>query len=317
MRAPVFKTTRMKHPAYLKHISPFGKLLLLLGLLLLFAVMTAFSGLLAGKLYLGESLTELGSLVANPQTPEAVNFVKFFQLLNQIGIFVLPVIAYAYFVSPTPATYLSLKKKPSAVSLLVAGLVVYTILPFLNYVSEWNQDISLPASLAGIEDWMKAKEMQAEQLLRVFLKTDTLAGLGLNLLTVALVPAIGEELLFRGVLLRLMKEITKSTHLAVVISAILFSAVHLQFFGFFPRFLLGLLLGYVFVFTGSLWVPVFLHLVNNASSVVVYYLHHTGVIQIRMEDFGATTNPVYVWGSLLITMWLMLVLYRNERPVLT
>jgi len=98
----------------------------------------------------------------------------------------------------------------------------------------------------------------------------------------------------------------------VIISAALFSAFHLQFYGFFPRFLLGLILGYSFVFTQNLWVPIFLHLVNNASSVVVYYLHYNGTIKMSMENFGASPNPVYIVGSLLATLWLMIMLYQKE-----
>ena len=302
----------MKRFAYLENISPFGKLLLLLGLILIFSVLTALSGLLIGKLYFGSNLSELAVLISDPETDKAIGFVKFFQLINQIGIFILPIVVYSFFVSSSPGNYLKLDAKPSAVSLLVATLVVYSILPFLNYLAEWNQQIVLPDAFWGIEQWMKEKEIQAARLTAIFLKTDKLGGLSLNLLIVAFIPAIGEELLFRGVILRLVKEMTKSLHLAVIISAVIFSAIHLQFYGFFPRFLLGLLLGYSFVFTQNLWVPIFLHLINNASSVIIYYLHYNGFIKTSMESFGASPNPVYIIGSLLATVWLMIILYQKE-----
>lgn len=302
----------MKRFAYLENISPFGKLLLLLGLILIFSVLTALSGLLIGKLYFGSNLSELAVLISDPETDKAIGFVKFFQLINQIGIFILPIVVYSFFVSSSPGNYLKLDTKPSAVSLLVATLVVYSILPFLNYLAEWNQQIVLPDAFWGIEQWMKEKEIQAARLTAIFLKTDKLGGLSLNLLIVAFIPAIGEELLFRGVILRLVKEMTKSLHLAVIISAVIFSAIHLQFYGFFPRFLLGLLLGYSFVFTQNLWVPIFLHLINNASSVIIYYLHYNGFIKTSMESFGASPNPVYIIGSLLATVWLMIILYQKE-----
>ena len=298
--------------AFLEKTSPFGKLLLLIGLILLFSILTALSGLLFGKLYFGVTITALGSFISNPETPEAINFVKFYQLINQIGIFILPVLFYSFFVSTSPGGYLKLDKKPTALSLLVTGLVVYTILPFLNYLADLNHQIVLPELFSGIEQWMKAKELQAAQLTEIFLKTDTIIGLSVNIFIVALIPAIGEELLFRGVLLRLLKEMTKSTHLAVIISALLFSAIHLQFYGFFPRFLLGLILGYSFVISQNLWAPIFLHFVNNASSVIIYYLHYNGFIKISMENFGASSNPVYIIGSLLATVWLMIILYQKE-----
>ena len=302
----------MKRIAYLENTSPFGKLLLLIGLILLFSVLTALSGLLIGKLFFGTDFIELSSIIANPSTPEAIGFVKFFQLINQIGIFILPVGAYSLFVSTSAGNYLKLDHKPTAVSLLIVGLMVYSILPFLNYLAEFNQNIVLPDAFWGVEQWMKEKELQAAHLTEIFLKTDSIGGLSINLFIVALIPAIGEELLFRGVLLRLLKEMTKSMHLAVIISALLFSAIHLQFYGFLPRFLLGLILGYSFVFTRNLWVPIFLHFVNNASSVIIYYLHYNGFIKISMENFGASPNPVFIIGSLLATLWLMIMLRQKE-----
>jgi len=302
----------MKRIAYLENTSPFGKLLLLIGLILLFSVLTALSGLLIGKLFFGTDFIELSSIIANPSTPEAIGFVKFFQLINQIGIFILPVGAYSLFVSTSAGNYLKLDHKPTAVSLLIVGLMVYSILPFLNYLAEFNQNIVLPEAFWGIEQWMKEKELQAAHLTEIFLKTDSIGGLSINLFIVALIPAIGEELLFRGVLLRLLKEMTKSIHLAVIISALLFSAIHLQFYGFLPRFLLGLILGYSFIFTRNLWVPIFLHFVNNASSVIIYYLHYNGFIKISMENFGASPNPVFIIGSLLATLWLMIMLRQKE-----
>ena len=302
----------MKRIAFLENISPFGKLLLFLGLVLIFSILTALSGLLIGKFYLGVNLNNLATIIANPDSAEAIAFIKFYQLLNQIGIFILPVAAYSIFVSTSSFSYLKLDAKPSALSLLIAGLVVYTILPFLNYIAELNQNIVLPEAFWGIEQWMKSKELQAAELTKIFLRSETIGGLSINLFIVALIPAIGEELLFRGVLLKLLKEMTNSVHLAVIISALLFSAIHLQFYGFFPRFLLGLILGYSFVFTQNLWVPIFLHFINNASSVIVYYLHYNGYIKISMENFGASPNPVFIIGSLIATIWLMIMLYQKE-----
>lgn len=302
----------MRQLAFLENTSPFGKLLLLIGLILIFSIFTALTGLIIGKFYLGVSLNDLSSLIAHPDTDEAIGFVKFFQMINQVGIFILPVVVYSLFVSSSPGKYFKLDSKPTAVSLLVSGLMVYSILPFLNYVAEWNQHVNLPELFSGIEEWMKSKEEQAAELTELFLKTDSFGGLAINLLIVAIIPAIGEELLFRGALLRLFREMTKSSHLAVIITAFLFSAIHFQFYGFLPRFLLGLILGYSFVFSRNLWAPIFLHFVNNASSVIVYYLHYNGYIKISMENFGASPNLVYIIGSLLATIWLMIILYQKE-----
>ncbi len=302
----------MKRTAFLSSLSPFGKLLLLLGIILVLAITTALAGLVAGMLIFNVDITELSGFISNPSTSEAVSFIKYYQVINQIGVFILPAALFAFLVSNSSVKYLSLNNAPRLISLLVGGLIIYTILPFNNYLDELNRNMSLPDFLAGIEEWMKDKESQARRLTEIFLNTHSISGLLINIIIVALIPAIGEELLFRGLFIRLFNEIFKNIHVAVLISAIIFSAIHLQFYGFLPRLMLGMVLGYLFVFTGNLWVPIFVHFLNNASSAVVYYLHYNGHLKIAMEDFGATSNVVYIIGSLFITIWLMFIIYQKE-----
>lgn len=302
----------MKRTAFLSSLSPFGKLLLLFGIVLVLAITTALAGMVVGMLIFNVQITELSGFISNPSTPEAVLFLKYYQVLNQIGVFILPAVLFAFLVSNSSVKYLSLSNAPRLISLLVGGLIVYTILPFNNYLDEINRNMIFPDFLSGMEDWMKEKESQARKLTEIFLNTHSITGLLINIVIVALIPAIGEELLFRGLLLKLFNEIFKNTHVAVLISAIIFSAIHLQFYGFLPRLMLGIVLGYLFVFTGNLWVPIFVHFLNNASSAVVYYLHYNGHLKVSMEDFGSTSNVVYIIGSLFITIWLMIMIYQKE-----
>ncbi len=114
-------------------------------------------------------------------------------------------------------------------------------------------------------------EGNAEKLTLAFLKMDSPLDLMLNILIVALLPAIGEELLFRGCLQQLLVEWTKKPHLSIFIAAALFSAIHFQFLGFVPRMLIGAFLGYLFYWSGNLWYAIIGHFVNNALQVVGYY----------------------------------------------
>ena len=302
----------MKRIAFLSSLSPFGKLLLLFGTVLLFAIVSALGGLLAGMLLFNASFAELASYISNPVTAKAVSFIKYYQLVNQIGIFILPALFFSFLVSNNSVAYLAMGNAPKLISILVGGLIIYAILPFNNYLDELNRQMSLPEFLSGVEEWMMDKEFQAKKLTTVFLQTNTIGGLLINIVIVALVPAIGEELLFRGVLIKLFNQMTKNIHIAVLISSIIFSAIHLQFYGFLPRLMLGMVLGYLFVFTGNIWIPIFVHFLNNASSAIVYYLHHNGHIKVAMEDFGSSSNTVYIIGSLLITLWLMSIIYQKE-----
>lgn len=294
-------------------MSAWGKLFLLIGLITLSSLLSAFFGLLVGKLYFGVDLNALADFIANPQSAEAVGFVKFYQFINQVGIFIIPVFIYSFLVSPSISKYLYLDKRPKAISLLISGLVIYTILPFNHFLLELNQGIKFPELLSGIENWMIEYEAKAETLTETFLKTDSVFVLCINLFIVALIPAIGEEWLFRGVLLKLFKQITGNYHWAILITALLFAILHLQFLSIFPRILLGILLGYLFVMTRSLWVPIFAHFINNASSVIIYYLHYNGKLKLSVEDFGATTNTVYIIGSLLLSIWLLIIMMNRER----
>ena len=302
----------MSRTAFFKNISPIGKLIILLILVFLFALIFALSGLIIGMYFFDTSLADVGNFISNPVSQKAISFIKFYQVINQIGIFILPSFVFAFLVSNSTSDYLSFNKSPKLISLLIGGMIIYTILPAINFLGDYNAGISLPNFLSNIEDWMIAKEEQAQKLTIIFLNANTISGLLVNIFIVALIPAIGEELLFRGILLKLFNGIFKNIHIAVIVSAILFSAIHLQFFGFFPRALLGLLLGYLFVFTKNLWVPIFAHFLNNASSVIIYYLHNNGVIKTSMENFGATQNNVYIIGSVLITAWLMIMMYQKE-----
>jgi len=302
----------MKRTAFLSSLSPFGKLLLLIGIVLVLAITTSLAGLVAGMVFYDVTLNEIANLISNPDTPEAVLFLKFYQIVNQIGVFILPAALFTFLVSNFSFNYLSLNKAPRLISILVGGLIIYTVLPFINYLDEINRSMSLPDFLSGMEEWMKEKEIQAKNLTEIFLKTNSISGLFANIIIVALLPAIGEELLFRGLLLKLFNQITKNIHVAVILSAIIFSAIHLQFYGFLPRFMLGVILGYLFVFTGNLWVPIFVHFLNNASSAIVYYLHYNDYINIPMEDFGSSSNIVYIIGSLLVTIWLMIIIHQKE-----
>jgi membrane protease YdiL (CAAX protease family) len=297
----------MKNPVF-ANIKPAGKLLLLLGLVLLFGIVFSLTGLLAGKWYLNVDLTRLAALISTPEG-KALKFALFFQFMSQLGVFIFPALVYGFFVSSSPWSYLKLNKKSSAVSLLIVTLAVYAVLPFINYLSELNNGLHLSPA---IDDWIRMKELQARELTEAFLKTKSAGRLVVNLLVMAVIPAIGEEMLFRGIVQRLFTAMVKNVHLGVIITAFLFSAFHLQFLGFLPRFFLGLMLGYAFVITGSLWTSVWLHFVNNASSVMVFYLHYNGFLKVSMDDFGNTQNMVYIIGSLLMAVWLFIMMYNKE-----
>ena len=172
--------------------------------------------------------------------------------------------------------------------------------------------------MAGIEQWMKETEENAEKFTKAFLKMETTGDLLLNMVMIALIPAIGEELLFRGVLQRLFSEWTKNAHWGVFIAAVLFSAIHIQFYGFLPRMVLGVLFGYLFIWSRSLWLPIFGHFVNNGAAVIFAYLSSKGTIAFDTDTLGTgeqeTLLPI---ASAVIIAGLLFLIYRKGRLTVT
>ena len=138
------------------------------------------------------------------------------------------------------------------------------ITPFIGLLLEWNMMIPFP-------DWLLSSDGKSEAIVEAFLKMSTYWDLLFTLLVVAVVPAIGEELLFRGYLQQSFSKWLSNPHVAIIVTAVLFSAIHLHFQGFFPRFILGVLLGYLFYWSGSLWLPILAHFTNNAQAVIFSY----------------------------------------------
>jgi membrane protease YdiL (CAAX protease family) len=133
---------------------------------------------------------------------------------------------------------------------------------------------------------------------------------------IAFLPAIGEELLFRGVILRIFTNWTKNHHWGVWISAILFSALHMQFYGFIPRMLLGVLFGYLLVWSGSMWLPIIAHFINNGVAVVVMFLIDKDLLNPELEEIGSTTDSYYLAAiSLVLVLVFMFMIKRQNNNV--
>jgi hypothetical protein len=183
----------------------------------------------------------------------------------------------------------------------------------INYLVEWNATIQLPKSLQSVERWMRSSEDAATRLTDQFLNTSKPIDLLINLLMIGLLPAIGEELLFRSALIGILRKGSRNIHWPVIISALIFSAFHLQFYGFFPRFVLGLILGYLFVYSGSVWVPALAHLVNNGTVVVVSWLMANHSIAGKPEDLSGFDSIGAVLISTLFTLLILVLIYRKHK----
>lgn len=236
--------------------------------------------------------------------PLSVDALKWVQLLQTMALFLLPPLAMAYLWSKRPLQWLQIRST-SGHNIGYAILLMLVAIPAINLLSYINQQLSLPAFLRPLEIWMQQQEENALLLTEQFLKVSTWSGLIINILLMALLPALSEELTFRGVLQRLFTSQHQSSvpHLAIWCSAILFSAIHLQFYGFLPRMLMGALFGYMLVWTGSLWIPIVMHFTNNAMAVVMYFFAHRAGWNMDKIDAIGTNDTLWLGVvSLLITI---------------
>jgi len=296
----------MKNPLF-EQSHPFTKFLFLL-----FIIIASFSiflilGLITAIPLFGIQLSSFQEAL-NINNPENTGLIKYMQFVQHLGIFVIPPIVAAYIFSKYPKHYLYADTKSKFAVYFLAAVIIIFAIPLINYTGALNAKLSLPAGFSALETKIKAMEEAAGKMTETFLNVKTIGGLAVNLIIVALLPAVGEEFLFRGVLLRLFKEWTKNKHAAILISAFLFSAVHFQFYGFLPRFLLGVLFGYLFVWSKNIWIPVTVHFVNNGLAVVLYYFMHGSDMYKKAETLGtdSVTMPSVIFSVLIVGTFLYL-----------
>ncbi len=239
-------------------------------------------------------------LVTNNDTTNMHN-LKIMQLIQSVGMFVVPPLALAFLWSEKPLHYLQLTTKLKLSSILLVVVLMGVAIPFINLITSLNQQIALPDFLAPVEAWMKNSEEQAAVLTEKMLNIHSVNELLFNIFLIAMIPALGEELFFRATIQKILTQ-WRSAIWGIWIAAFVFSAIHLQFYGFFPRMLLGAFFGYLLVWSGSLWLPIIAHFTNNAIAVIFYYLKYNGyqVVDIDVIGSGETLWLGVVSGVLTI-----------------
>jgi uncharacterized protein len=196
-------------------------------------------------------------------------------LVNSLGFMLLPSLLFAWLIYRDPLRESGLRASSSAWFYPLAALIMVAAIPLIQVMASWNQHLHLP--LGGMDKWMHDTEQTQDGFIKRMLSMPTASLLVLNLFTMAFCTALGEEAFFRGVIQKILFRATHRMHLAVWLGAIFFSALHFQFLGFFPRVLLGLVLGYLYAYSGSLWPSILAHFVYNGSQVLYFYLQeHQG-----------------------------------------
>lgn len=277
-----------------------SKLLILVGFSLVIGGLFSIISLYAAPYLFGLKVPDTQVIFNNPANPDYSGALKFIQLFNSIGLFVIPPFLFLSYYKEKPFEYLHLKKGINGRTIFFLLLIYMISIPGMEWLIKFNGQLSLPDALQSIELWMKDAEARAKEMTTVFLTMNGINDLIINLLIIAIIPAIGEELIFRGVLQKQLQGWTKNGHLAVWVTAFIFSAIHLQFYGFLPRLLLGALFGYYYLWTNNLWVPIVAHFINNGTAVVISYATNSTSTDVELEAMNREGSEIYVIISLLI-----------------
>ncbi len=258
-----------------------------------------FMGLLAGAMIItytvsAQALVSMGLVVIqdgnrphfNLADPHVVSLLKLLQGFSSLGIFLLPSLLYALMsFRYRPVWFLGFHPAEKNTFYLLAIGLAFISLPLAGWLGEINQHVNLPASLKGYEK-------DADAQMEAFLRAKTPMGVFINIFIIAFLPAVCEEACFRGSLQRILIHAFKSPWGGIVVTAIFFSAFHMQFEGFLPRVFLGLVLGVLYWYSGSLWVSILAHFVINGIQVAasIYYpkmVHENPSVPLSMALLSA------------------------------
>ncbi len=247
---------------------------------LLIILLNVFLGFVVVGPVLGLGIASLfydGNLLNDIQTPDNRPDIVVPLLITQsvatfIGLIIFPMIHIVAIEHKRIPPFFPPQHKTFFALFLVMALGL-TFMIAISPLVEWNMNLNFPEFLKGFESWAREAEDKTAQLTKVMTSFESVGDLVLGLIVIALLPAIGEELVFRGMFQNEFFRGTGNIHLSIWVSAIIFSAIHFQFYGFVPRLLLGALFGYLYYWSGTLLIPMFAHFFNNAFGVIMIYLH--------------------------------------------
>jgi len=265
---------------------------------------------LAGKLIFSSDLSVLDK-ASDALSKKDLGFMRYILISQDISLLIIPSIIIMLLMRPESSGGLTELKMPQLKEMGLVVILTFCIFPVTSFTGQINSAMHFPGWLSGMEHWMIDKEDKADNLIEMLVESNTFRVMMLNLLTIALLPAIAEELIFRGVFQKIFSNIFKSGHVAIWFTAFLFSTIHFQFFGFIPRFILGLVFGYLFFWSGTLWLPVISHFVNNAFPVILAYFQGMEKLNAPI-DTPLWKQALYLPLPIVISM-VILFYFRNKN----
>lgn len=291
----------------------FSRALILLGMVLFFLSVFSLGGVYLVKFLTGYDLMNLQEIISQAKTDQAArNAVLLFQALaGSVGTFLIPSLLFPKAIERNAHGFIRTLHPFRLYFLALAPAFILISMPIIGLLQEWNQAVKLPAAFADYEQMFQQMEQQARELTEIMVISPNAKAFFISLIVMALLPAIAEEFFFRGILQNFTRSVFYNPHLAVWFAAFVFSAIHGQFYGFMPRLVLGAFLGYLYHYSGSIWVPVLAHFVNNALALTGFVLlEKYPNVAIFKEDYHFP-----LWVSLLsaVLSVLMLIWFHKQQ----
>lgn len=287
---------------YLKTKPVWVQLLLFVGMAFgILMVIFLLGGTLLSQ-FTGISIMQMGDTARwDYNNPNTLVMVRGMMLLQFVGLFLVPSLLFAYFSDPYPKDYIGLKNPVSPWYWIVGILAMMLAIPLVEYLGLLNRNFPF-----GVQTRLLIEKMEAEaaRTLQFVLGRHTTSDLALNLVFIAAFAGLGEELFFRGIIQRLLIKSTRSPWLGILLAAFAFSFFHFQFYGFLPRLFLGVLLGAVYWYSGSLWTAILAHFLYDAVIIVVLHFHpqyadSSGFLNPQQLPWLALASAVLVTACIL------------------
>jgi membrane protease YdiL (CAAX protease family) len=283
----------------------FVSIMIVLGIGITFSVILVQAGM---KIF-SSNLTVL------EKAPTALNnsdfaFLRYLLIIQDISLLIIPSIIILWLMKPESDARIPGLRIPQLKEIGLVVILTFCIFPVTSFTGQINSAMHLPGWLSGVEHWMIEKEDKADNLIDMLIVSNTFWAMMLNLLTIALIPAISEELIFRGVFQKIFNNLFKSGHIAIWFTAFIFSTIHFQFFGFIPRFILGLVFGYLFFWSGTLWLPVISHFINNAFPVILTYIQ--SMEKLNTSSHTSLWKQAFALPLPLVIILVILFYFRNK-----
>lgn len=283
-------------------------MLSMLGIIIFLCLLVGL-GLVEGYGYLkGMNLSDSLANLTAESASSVRDFIRTNLLINHLTTFVIPGVVFSYFFYKKMWTKsLRINVFPKVINLLLGSMLILAAFPLAQFAYWLNMQIPMPSFLVEMEQG-------TAEMVKNLLIVDQPHELWFNLFVIAVIPAIGEEFIFRGILQKKLMEQFKKPHVAIWVAALIFSAIHMQFQGFLSRMLLGAILGYLYHWTGNLWVPIIAHLVNNAVQIIGQYFFQKGMIDVNLDDSMVEVNwPITIIAFVMVGVLSYTIMRLNNK----